>query len=237
MMVGARMKESKSNQPEIFKKWKVFDGAMKTPEGSFEWKLNTWYSHKKLEGQSVKGIACFDSIQDILKTYQDHWEILAQVECFNEYTDGSGKKFFESVMLSKAWHWPPENFRVFSLECAKLLLKNLKDPKELLALGIMAKLNEEVETANEIIGRCKILLNECKKLEAVTLSAEEVYGVYRRYWDVRNQLVKITPELAKYASLVWQRSAALIAKNGGSKEDLLNLSENFHNSLAPFNSK
>jgi hypothetical protein len=224
-------------QPEIVKKWKVFDEGLKTAanEGAFEWKPNTWYSFQKLEGQGVKGFSCYNTIPEILQHRQDHWEILALVECFNEYSDGAGKKFYESVKILRAWHWKPEDSRSFALACGKLLLKNLKDPKELLALGVMIKLNERVNIANQILEKKTHFLNEAKRLETSAIIVDDLSSAYRRYWDTANELRTATPEISKLALIIWQRTLQLFSGNKQLEEELERSAHHFHESLVKYN--
>jgi hypothetical protein len=230
------MADVSGKQPEILKKWKVFDEGLKTAasEGNFEWKPNTWYSFPKLEGQGVKGFSCYNTLPEILQHQQEHWEILAVVECFNEYSDGTGKKFYESVRIIRAWHWRPEDNRSFALDCAKMLLKNLKDPKELLALGVMIKLNEGVNAANLILEKKTHFLNEARRLETTAIILDDLSQAYRRYWETRNELKKVTPEIGKLALIVWQRALQLFSGNKQLEEELNRSAERFHESLAKY---
>ena len=225
-----------NDKPEIVKKWKVFDEGFRTAraEGAFEWKFNTWYSFPKLEGQSVRGFSAYDNIPEAIFGREDHWEILALVECFNEYSDGSGKKFFESMRIFRAWCWNPEDFRTFAVLCATALLKNFKDPKELLALGVLAKLNEGVNSSNAILEKKNHFLKESRRLESSAIVVDDLSQVYKKYWDAANELRKTTPEMIKLTSLVWQRILQILASRKDAAEELKRSADRFHERLPKY---
>lgn len=221
---------------EVLRKWKVFDEGFKTApsEGTFEWKFNTWYSFPKLEGQSVKGFSAFDSIPEAIFSREDHWEIIAHVECFNDYSDGSGRKYYESMRIYRAWHWTPEDFRSFAIRSANILLRNLKDPKELLALSSFIKLNERVGVANGILEKKMHFLKESRRLESSAVVVEDLSLVYRKYWDAVNELKKATPEMVKLTSLVWQRVLQILSGNSEAEAELRATADRFHEFLPKY---
>jgi hypothetical protein len=223
-------------QPEILRKWKIFDEGFKTApaEGAFEWKFNTWYSFPKLEGPSVKGFSAFDGIPEAIFSREEHWAVLAHVECFNEYSDGSGKRFYESMRIYRAWHWGPEDFRTFAVRSANILLRNLKDPKELLALGAFIKLNEAVSAGNAILEKKNHFLKESRRLESSAVVVEDLSLVYRKYWDAANELRKTTPEMIKLTSLVWQRILQILSGRREAEAELRASADRFHELLPKY---
>jgi hypothetical protein len=99
-------------------KYKFVRTGLKSNHDGFQWKLGNW--HKTECQELCVGFNCSDRVIDALSYVKG--EILCEVETKGKSFIGENKSTWESMKITKAWHWRKKDSVAMAIFSAELVI-------------------------------------------------------------------------------------------------------------------